>query len=182
MIFHIVTPGEAFGQISFITSGERGNSAVTDNGCTLYSLSRSVFLRILKEFPSDYEKFCMIRDLIVLGQNTLSLDIKCASCNRYGHSITKCPLLHLIIDREKVILKSIFSNPQSDRGNLFSGNYAVKQRREKSFPTFKNRQYVVEQAEELTKVALEAMTCYLRADQRLACQNYDSSESPSIVK
>jgi competence transcription factor ComK len=52
----------------------------------------------------------MIRDNIQF-YNT-KIDQICISCNSFEHSVLVCPLLHLKVDKEKVILKDNFSQYQ----------------------------------------------------------------------
>jgi len=79
--------GDYFGELSFITGREENEGAYVEDVCTLYSLERNTFLKIIKEFEKDFEAFCMIRDKIDVNQNLSSLSTKCFSCDRYRHML-----------------------------------------------------------------------------------------------
>ena len=75
----------------------------------LYYISRNDFLDIVRKSAKDYEIFCMLRDRLSFSQSTVVLENKCLSCNRYGHYLRRCPLLHYVPDVEKIVLKNNFS-------------------------------------------------------------------------
>ena len=103
-----LTIGEHLGELSFFTGGSRIFSAQSKDFTTLFSISRAEFLSVLEKNPEDYEKFCMIRDQIILYGNYKPLKIRCFCCNKMGHLAGICPLIHFVADREKVIQKYNF--------------------------------------------------------------------------
>ncbi|KAL4453585.1 hypothetical protein ABPG73_011519 [Tetrahymena malaccensis] len=54
------------------------------------------FLTVIKNFDSDNEKYCMIRDKI---QFELISFNRCNSCLQYNHDILKCSMLHFYPDK-----------------------------------------------------------------------------------
>lgn len=66
-----------------------------DSNSTLVYFEIDDFKKILSRFPKDYERFCELRDDILL--NGYTLDISCSSCKRYDHTITRCPLITTIL-------------------------------------------------------------------------------------
>jgi 6-phosphogluconolactonase/glucosamine-6-phosphate isomerase/deaminase len=78
-------------------------------------------MEMLKDFPEDYEWFCMIKDSIQISGETILnnrkkklvtelIDLKCLGCGSKGHLIKYCPYSHFSIDQEAVILKYNYSN------------------------------------------------------------------------
>ena len=60
--------------------------------CSLAYLKRDDFLNILRNYPLEYEKFCVLRDSLIF--NDKRIDIKCTSCGEYTHSFKNCSILH----------------------------------------------------------------------------------------
>ena len=111
-------PGEFFGEIGFFTGNPRLASARSRDFTTLFSIKRSDFIGILnsqESFIDDYDKFCMIRDQILLYENYNSLRMRCFSCNQLGHLSSKCSLIHYIPDNEKIIKTHNFHIDQERR-------------------------------------------------------------------
>ncbi|EAS02717.2 cation channel family protein (macronuclear) [Tetrahymena thermophila SB210] len=100
--------GELFGEFSFFTEKPRCASAKSLGPCSVLSIKKKDFIKLLKEFPSDYEIYCQIHDEIVNNDNLNSLQIKCYSCDRYGHITQKCNKIHYQPDKEAVILRQNF--------------------------------------------------------------------------
>ena len=47
-------PGECFGEIPFFTDANAEENAISRSFSTVYKISRTNFLNLLKEFPKDY--------------------------------------------------------------------------------------------------------------------------------
>jgi CRP-like cAMP-binding protein len=56
--------GESLGLYSFFTGFSENMKIRTKEFCKMLSIKRSDFLNLLQEFPSDYEMFCYIKDLL----------------------------------------------------------------------------------------------------------------------
>jgi hypothetical protein len=80
-----------FGNISFFTELPRTVSARSKSYTILQKIDRKVFLKILKDHPSDYEKFCEIRDKIMFLKDQSVLEIPCFTCCELGHNLNFCP-------------------------------------------------------------------------------------------
>ena len=97
--------GEHFGELAFFSGQPRSLSARSKDFTTLFAINWEEFIDVLKRNSEDFEKFCMIRDQIIIYQNYFPLKIRCYSCNQMGHLIDRCPLLHFLSDKEKVVRK-----------------------------------------------------------------------------
>ncbi|CAK87680.1 unnamed protein product (macronuclear) [Paramecium tetraurelia] len=77
----------------------------------LLVLTRTDFLNTLKDNPQDYESFCQMKDEILLHQRDSKA--QCKSCNCMGHDIQNCPIVHFVIDKERVIKSYQFQSEQT---------------------------------------------------------------------
>jgi len=111
--------GNHFGEVSFFTGRPRGFSVRSKDFTTLFSISRSDFIHVIETNPDDYEKFCMIKDQILLYEDYYPLKIRCFCCNQLGHLANKCPMIHFLPDHEKIIKKHNFYRDQV-RNALFT--------------------------------------------------------------
>ena len=100
--------GEHFGEIAFFSGKVRKLSAKSKDFTTLFSINRNEFIQVLMKNSDDFEKFCMIKDQMVLYENYFPLKLHCYSCNQIGHLTHQCPLIHFIADKEKIIKKYNF--------------------------------------------------------------------------
>jgi hypothetical protein len=69
-------------------------------------ISREDFLKIIKDFPEDNERFNQIKDDIMLYHAESVgkvLNQSCFSCKSKSHLVMECPIIHFIADKEKVI-------------------------------------------------------------------------------
>lgn len=60
-------------------------------------------MKILIEFPDDYERFCYIKDKMNLYDNNELIKDECLSCKKTNHSTKNCPYLHFIPVKSKII-------------------------------------------------------------------------------
>lgn len=100
--------GDHFGEIGFFSGQGRTLSVRSKDFTTLLTINREEFLKILERNPEDFQKFRMIQDQILLYDDMHSLKIRCISCSQTGHIASKCPLIHFLPDKEKVIKKFNF--------------------------------------------------------------------------
>ncbi|EAR97551.2 cyclic nucleotide-binding domain protein (macronuclear) [Tetrahymena thermophila SB210] len=104
-----------FGEIEFITGQPRNQHVRSLKFSTLIKISRDTFIQIVKENEQDYQKFCMIRDDILLNQNYSSVHTKCSYCCYskeslawdFQHFEKDCPLFHFNPDKKKLMYKFI---------------------------------------------------------------------------
>lgn len=124
--------GGHFGEVSFFTGKPRDCFAKSKDFTTLFSISRNDFIEVLRKTTTDFEKFCMIKDQMLLSPNYSLVKIKCFCCRKLGHSVKSCPLIHFIPDIEKVIKKYEYS--QNQERNAFFPRKRCFQKKN----TFKN--------------------------------------------
>ncbi|KAL4462128.1 hypothetical protein ABPG74_000973 [Tetrahymena malaccensis] len=115
----ILRRGDMIGIIEFLTQySERKGVAKTANVVTLLYIEFSDFYDCVKQFPNDFEQFCMIRDKISIYNNYNGLDQKCQVCNRYFHIIKDCPFLNFQPNYEKLIHQAN-SSVNQERSDYF---------------------------------------------------------------
>ena len=95
--------GEHFGEIGFFTGKSRLFSVKSKDFTTLFAINREEFMEVLRKNSDDFEKFCMIKDQILLYGNYYPLRLRCYCCNQTGHIASSCPLIHYLPDNEKII-------------------------------------------------------------------------------
>jgi len=49
------------------------------------------FITLIKEFPSDYELYCYLKNHINFGSNTLNINLSCLICSELNHDTMSCP-------------------------------------------------------------------------------------------
>ena len=85
-------------------------------------IKRDQFIQILKENEEDYERFCMIKDQILLNSDHSLIKILCSYCRSQEHIVKNCPRLHFLPDFEKVIKRQEFYL-EVPRANFKRRNY-----------------------------------------------------------
>lgn len=55
-------------------------SVRTIDFCNIFYIKRAQFIEILRQFPSDFEKFHMLKDKINLYKNCKDFNLKCFLC------------------------------------------------------------------------------------------------------
>ena len=68
-----------FGYKEFFQSTPRENTVKVCGITTMVSLSQEDFLEVMTDFPEDYEKYCMIKDTMMLYKR--AYDDVCKSCS-----------------------------------------------------------------------------------------------------
>lgn len=160
--------GESFGEFTFFSGQPRKLSARCKDFSTLFSLDRQEFLNILMNFSDDFEKFCMIRDQIVIYENYLSIKTRCFACNKLGHIASKCPDIHFIPDIEKIIKKYNYSIDQQ-RTSLLRNNRKVH--------SLKNHRLFLTTAEKLQDDLEYEKEIYSRAMNKKLTKNYQNLDT-----
>lgn len=127
--------GDHFGELGFFTGQGRSFSVKSKDFTTLLTINRDEFIQILQKTPDDFEKFRMIQDQILLYDDILPLRLRCLSCQQIGHLTSKCPFIHFIADREKVIKqfnfyvdqeRELFNRKRKDRINSLTNKDLVQ--------------------------------------------------------
>ncbi|CAD8073817.1 unnamed protein product [Paramecium sonneborni] len=107
-----VGKGSSLGIISFI-SGKQSQERFRSVGFSkLLMLSRDDFLKVIQDFPEDYERFRNLYDSLQFEDLSV-LKMKCFSCNSKNHRVLQCPLLHYIPDKELILKRYCYSHPQN---------------------------------------------------------------------
>ena len=120
--------GQSFGELSFITANPKKTFAKCNAVTHVAYIKRSDFISILKQFPNDYviiyklydnrltlfikEKYCILKDDLLVYQRMNVLQQKCLSCKSPNHFIAQCPLINYIADRIHILKKINHSEPQ----------------------------------------------------------------------
>jgi len=111
-VLTVLQTGEVFGEIAFFSGMARSATAISTDYTSVFSIDRNEVLSILSNFPRDWEKFCQLRDEIIVYQNIDKLNLKCYSCREKSHISLNCPLLHQIPMIPIVLARYNFSQPQ----------------------------------------------------------------------
>lgn len=104
--------GECFGELGFFSGQPREASARSLEFISVFMIKRADFVEIIKENEDDYQKFCMIRDQIMLYNDCRGLRLRCSACGSLEHLVKHCSLLHYVADVEKIIKRYEFYNDQ----------------------------------------------------------------------
>ncbi|CAD8058871.1 unnamed protein product [Paramecium sonneborni] len=126
-----LSQGQVFGLYEFITGTQCSEFYKSKGFSKLLILPRNQFLKILKEFPEDKEKYCQIRDDLLYnnGEQFLrEIGVQCYMCNSRNHISKNCPMVHYCADKEKIVKSQtyIFKQPRIPQKrkvcrNQFSG-------------------------------------------------------------
>ncbi|KAL4491618.1 hypothetical protein ABPG73_013421 [Tetrahymena malaccensis] len=110
--------GEFFGEIEFFTDTDRQQNIRSVNFTKVLKIDRHDFMKIIKNYPQDYEQFCYIRDKIINQQDFQKIYLECHSCASSNHLLDRCPFVSFIPNKPKVILSYNRSQPQFERCQL----------------------------------------------------------------
>lgn len=108
-----IKEGQVFGELAFFSGKIRGVSAQSSDFTSLLYIKREDLLNTLKNFPNDYERYCKIRDQILLNNNYMAINVKCGACEKGDHLIANCPSIHM--NKDYLMKKQMFSYQQKRR-------------------------------------------------------------------
>ena len=169
--------GEHFGEIAFFSGKPRKLSAKSRDFTTLFSINREEFIQILMKNSDDFEKFCMIKDQIILYENYLPLKTRCYSCSQIGHLCHKCPLIHFIPDQEKVIKKFNFYLDQKRQNPFIRKKLKMNSLAQKKKMEDASKQIKTENEKEKAKLIKAIDACLsLNSSEHTSLENFDKSE------
>ncbi|EGR34558.1 hypothetical protein IMG5_007500 [Ichthyophthirius multifiliis] len=124
--FQVLEKGQYFGTQSFFTGQARKLSVKSLDFCQILIVKRNDFINIIKDFSEDFERFCMIKDQLIFGENKKFLFQKCLSCFKDSHSFLECQDVHFVPDKIKVIQQVNFQNLNFKRIFWQRKNYQFK--------------------------------------------------------
>lgn len=105
----VYSPGECFGVKEFLCGQPYEFTAQSKGLTTVMKIQREFFLDIIKDFPKDYESFAFMRDELLFSRPDKYT--KCQPCNRYDHSLYKCPRMHFLKRKLTTIYRFLYSEP-----------------------------------------------------------------------
>ena len=106
---------DIIGALSFFSNLPRSYTVKALSKITVLKLTQEDFLKVLRENPEDYEKFCEIKDKIRLERNLEDLKISCKCCNFPNHDEIYCPLNHYLANRTRIIQTYSYDENQRSR-------------------------------------------------------------------
>ena len=131
-LYEVLERGRYFGEISFFTGSRRTANIRSNDFSAIFFIAREEFIDILEDHPRDREKFCLIKDRIMLENNYQDLDLVCFSCGEKGHTAGHCPELHYCVN------KPHFLSQQQQAWKTFVKSF---KRRARIDPSKLNRNY-----------------------------------------
>ncbi|CAD8192068.1 unnamed protein product [Paramecium octaurelia] len=131
-IVNTVSKGSSLGLMSFITGIKARERFKSIGFSKLLLLSREDFLKIIPEFPEDYEVFREMHDDLIYNSDSEFLKLACFSCKSVSHKVIDCPLVHFIPDKEYLVKKHQFSKEQK-RNETFKFKFKRNQKRQHGY-------------------------------------------------
>ncbi|KAL4506945.1 hypothetical protein ABPG72_001366 [Tetrahymena utriculariae] len=113
----ILDKDSIIGQHSFLTGQQRMAGAKSKSFSTIIQISRDNFLKIVKENDEDFQKFCLIKDNIMIYKNYYNIGVCCSICKNYLHYSQDCPLAHL--DRDQAYSKAKYLEKTQQRRSKY---------------------------------------------------------------
>ncbi|EGR29217.1 hypothetical protein IMG5_160540 [Ichthyophthirius multifiliis] len=111
-ILQELNQGECFGMQNFFALNQISYGFKAKEFTILYAIQKSKFLQIIQNNQNDYEKYCLLKDKVQFCQNLNCIGISCYGCHQEGHTVQFCNYSHYIPNKEKVILKDLYSKSQ----------------------------------------------------------------------
>ncbi|KAL4459920.1 hypothetical protein ABPG74_003446 [Tetrahymena malaccensis] len=121
--------GDCFGEIEFFTDGNRQMNVRSLSFSTLLKINRSDFINTIKNFPTDYEQFCYIKDRLIFQNDYSKISHKCMSCKSENHRIGYCPYLHFVPNKPKLF--AILNKTNDQQRNESSPSQILNRKRQR---------------------------------------------------
>ena len=112
IIFKKLKNKDSFGEYAFFTGLKNSFSARACTYTQVYKISREKFIEAVAKYPKDYERYCELKDKLVLYQDYKNFNIRCIICSHKSHLNDKCNLMHFVPNKEVIILRHLYSAPQ----------------------------------------------------------------------
>ncbi|CAD8200979.1 unnamed protein product [Paramecium pentaurelia] len=109
-----IKQGQFFCVQDFIIQSPQKDYFKSNGYVSLLILSKLDFMTTIKNYPEDFQKFCEMRELMTLSLNPPQLEngVFCPACLCFKHSMTKCPQIQYIPDREAILKKYLLPQIQ----------------------------------------------------------------------
>ncbi|EAS07612.2 cation channel family protein (macronuclear) [Tetrahymena thermophila SB210] len=164
-----------FGEYNFFSKeSERIYSAQAKEFSRIYKMKRETFLEKIKDFQSDFEKFCEIQDEILQFKHSLNFKLPCVVCGSLAHQHTQCQFIHYAPNQWNLIQLHNFSLEQERR---FQSRWGLK-----SFKPTLNQKYIEQRAEKIQKTHKEELDQILQnLDKSLILENHSYNNLESQI-
>lgn len=101
-----MSTGQSFGELAFFSMNyEPSASARSVQSSVVFRISLGDFMETIEEFENDKERFCNLRDRLVLNREYCNLNISCYSCKKSSHTIKECPYLFFNKSLDSILMK-----------------------------------------------------------------------------
>ncbi|KAL4469620.1 hypothetical protein ABPG74_004873 [Tetrahymena malaccensis] len=141
--------GNQFGEIQFFTGQTSQLSVRSVEFTKLLAIKRSSFFELVQSSPLDLERFCMIKDSILISNKLDMVGIFCYCCKSSSHLVTQCSFIHLQQDKYKTIKEYVKNDFQGRDKDIQRRGYSYDSLQIKDEIDESARQYVEENIEEL---------------------------------
>ncbi|KAL4489966.1 hypothetical protein ABPG72_010865 [Tetrahymena utriculariae] len=104
--------GESFGEKSFFSGNSECLNVRSKSFSKILKIRREDFIQLLKDEKEQYEKFIYLQDKLIFSNDISQLNQKCKSCQSNYHEVDRCPHIHFIPRKLKIIGVNQISCPQ----------------------------------------------------------------------
>ncbi|CAD8070740.1 unnamed protein product [Paramecium sonneborni] len=121
-----IKQGQFFCVEDFIIQSSQKDYFKSNGYVSLLILSKLDFMITIKNYPEDFQKFCEIRELMTLSLKPPQLEngVFCPACLCFNHSLSKCPQIQYIPDREAILKKYLL--PQIQERKIYERNVSKR--------------------------------------------------------
>lgn len=144
----VIPEGKIFGEMAFFSGNIRAVSAYSKDFVSVLFVKREDFIKTLRSFPHDYQRYCQIKDQLLLGNNFKAINLNCYACKQYDHLGSDCPLLHY---NKELFLQKLLNcegEPQYRR--------SLARRKHKSLNSLFNKKFLEKMAADFTEDSTES--------------------------
>ncbi|KAL4505473.1 hypothetical protein ABPG72_002535 [Tetrahymena utriculariae] len=118
MVIEQLKKKDVFGFEGFLYNSQNPYNAKCGGYSVITYIEREELINILQQFPQDYEKYCFMKDEIVLSGKYKLISKKCYTCGDQNHSFRDCSKINPVFNWiEKYKVKHKQTNP--DRNPQF---------------------------------------------------------------
>ncbi|KAL4456612.1 hypothetical protein ABPG74_000719 [Tetrahymena malaccensis] len=118
MVIEQLKRKDVFGFEGFLYNSQNPYNAKCGGYSVITYIEREELMNILQQFPQDYEKYCFMKDEIVLSGKYKLINKKCYTCGDQNHSFRDCSKINPVFNwKEKY--KVIHQRKNPERNNQF---------------------------------------------------------------